>query len=57
MGFGKHSWVVFAVVGLAWVFSSGTQAQQPKSGGTLRIAWEADITGLDPHMSAGIQAQ
>ena len=32
-------------------------AQQPKSGGTLQVAWESDITGLDPHLSPGIQAQ
>jgi peptide/nickel transport system substrate-binding protein len=31
-------------------------AQQPKPGGTLRVAWEADVTGLDPHLSTGIQA-
>ncbi len=31
-------------------------AQQPKPGGTLRVAWEADVTGLDPHVSPGIQA-
>jgi peptide/nickel transport system substrate-binding protein len=31
-------------------------AQQPKPGGTLRVAWEADVTGLDPHLSPGIQA-
>ena len=31
-------------------------AQQPRPGGTLRVAWEADVTGLDPHLSAGIQA-
>jgi ABC-type transport system substrate-binding protein len=31
-------------------------AQQPKSGGTLRVAWEADITGMDPHLSPGIQS-
>jgi len=30
-------------------------AQQPKSGGTLRIAWEQDVTGFDPHWSAGLQ--
>jgi hypothetical protein len=23
-------------------------AQQPRPGGTLRVAWEADISGLDP---------
>src|SRR4029453_6982360 len=29
---------------------------EPKSGGTLRVAWEADATGLDPGFSRGIQA-
>jgi len=32
-------------------------AQQPKPGGSLKVAWEADITGLDPHTSSGLQAQ
>jgi ABC-type transport system substrate-binding protein len=31
-------------------------AQRPMSGGTLQVAWEADVTGLDPHVSAGLQA-
>jgi ABC-type transport system substrate-binding protein len=31
-------------------------AQQSKPGGTLRVAYEADITGLDPHLSFGLQA-
>jgi peptide/nickel transport system substrate-binding protein len=30
--------------------------QQPKPGGTLQVAWEADVTGLDPHLSPGLQA-
>jgi ABC-type transport system substrate-binding protein len=30
-------------------------AQQPRYGGTLRIAWEQDVTGFDPHWSAGLQ--
>ena len=25
--------------------------QQPKPGGTLRVAWDADISGLDPPIS------
>ncbi len=41
--------VVLALVGYA-------VAQQSKPGGTLRLAWEADVTGLDPHLSNGIQA-
>jgi peptide/nickel transport system substrate-binding protein len=32
-------------------------AQQPKPGGTLRVAWEADVPGLDPHLSFGMQAR
>ena len=32
-------------------------AQQPKSGGILRVAWEADVTGFDPHTSPGVQSQ
>jgi ABC-type transport system substrate-binding protein len=31
--------------------------QQPEPGGTLRVAWEADISGLDPHLSFGMQAR
>jgi peptide/nickel transport system substrate-binding protein len=31
-------------------------AQQPKPGGTLRVAYEADVSGLDPRLSPGIQA-
>ncbi len=31
-------------------------AQQPKPGGTLRVAYESDVAGLDPHLSPGIQA-
>jgi peptide/nickel transport system substrate-binding protein len=31
-------------------------AEQPRSGGTLRVAYEADVAGLDPHLSPGIQA-
>jgi peptide/nickel transport system substrate-binding protein len=41
--------VVLGLMGLA-------TAQQPTPGGTLRVAWEADLSGLDPHLSPGIQA-
>jgi ABC-type transport system substrate-binding protein len=33
-----------------------TIAAEPRRGGTLRIAYEADITGMDPHTALGIQA-
>lgn len=42
--------VVIGVVGLV-------TAEQPRPGGTLRVAWEADISGLDPHLSFGMQAR
>jgi ABC-type transport system substrate-binding protein len=41
--------IMLGILGLA-------PAQQPKSGGTLRVAWEADITGLDPYLSPGVQS-
>jgi len=45
-----------AVIACLLVTSLAVGAQQPKSGGTLRVAWEADITGLDPYISPGIQS-
>jgi ABC-type transport system substrate-binding protein len=56
-GVSKRGWMLYAVVTVALLLPGWAAAQQPKAGGTLRIAWEADITGLDPHMSAGLQAQ
>jgi hypothetical protein len=41
--------LLFAILGSAI-------AGEPHRGGTLRIAYEADITGMDPHTSLGIQA-
>ena len=40
--------IVPGLVGLA-------AAQPPRPGGTLRVAWEQDVTGFDPHWSAGLQ--
>jgi ABC-type transport system substrate-binding protein len=42
---------------LCLILANIALAQQPKSGGTLRIAFESDITGMDPHTSLGVQAQ
>jgi peptide/nickel transport system substrate-binding protein len=50
----QWSTLIGAVVVLAFVAAAG--AQHPKPGGTLRVAWEADVPGLDPHLSPGIQA-
>jgi peptide/nickel transport system substrate-binding protein len=44
------------LVGCLLLMPSMSWAQQPKSGGTLQVAWEDDITGIDPHISPGLQA-
>src|SRR3989454_10431798 len=49
-------WSMLIGLLVALVFGGLALAQQPKPGGTLRVAWEADVTGLDPHLSPGIQA-
>jgi peptide/nickel transport system substrate-binding protein len=48
--------LMMAVAGMLLLIPLAVWAQQPKSGGTLQVAWESDVTGLDPHLSAGIQA-
>ena len=45
-----------AVAGLLLLIPLAAWAQQSKSGGTLQVAWESDVTGLDPHLSPGLQA-
>ena len=49
--------VLCFMVGLLCALPGFVWGQQPRYGGTLRVAWEADITGLDPHTSSGLQAQ
>jgi ABC-type transport system substrate-binding protein len=41
--------VVLSLIGFA-------AAQQLKPGGTLRVAYESNVSGLDPHVSFGVQA-
>ena len=42
------------VIGLLLFAALGSAiADQPRRGGTLRIAYEADITGMDPPYLAG----
>src|ERR671915_163205 len=48
--------LMMAMVGCLLHTPAGVWAQQPKPGGTLRVAWEAEVTGLDPHLSTGVQA-
>jgi ABC-type transport system substrate-binding protein len=47
---------MIAIVACLLLSPSLGWAQQPKPGGTLRVAYEAEISGLDPHVSPGIQA-
>lgn len=47
--------VVILVVMLCIALSS-VYAEQPKTGGILRIAYAQDMTGMDPHTSLGIPA-
>ena len=42
---------------LLLVFTSLAMVQQPKPGGTLRIGFESDVPGMDPHTSLGVQVQ
>ena len=45
-------WAVVLVLGTPiWLWAQQS-APAPKPGGTLKVAWEADITGLDPHTSS-----
>ena len=39
------------------VFGGVAVCQQAKSGGTLKIAFESDVPGMDPHTSLGVQVQ
>jgi peptide/nickel transport system substrate-binding protein len=40
--------MILCTFGLLCAALGGVWAEQPKSGGTLRVAFEADVTGLDP---------
>jgi peptide/nickel transport system substrate-binding protein len=42
------AWLILAVLGVVWAGLGGVGAEQPKYGGILRVAFEADVTGLDP---------
>ena len=48
---------MIVIVGCLLLAQPAAWAQQPKYSGTLRMAWEADVTGFDPHTSGGIQSQ
>jgi peptide/nickel transport system substrate-binding protein len=49
-------WLFALVVVSLLLVQPPAWGQQPKPGGTLRVAWEADATGFDPGFSRGLQA-
>lgn len=51
-----HRGVLLCLVGFLLLAPLTAWAQQPKSGGTLQVAWEADVAGFDPRLSPGAQA-
>jgi peptide/nickel transport system substrate-binding protein len=55
-GHRQHSWWFYLTVVCLLLGQSIAWGQQPKPGGTLRVAWEADATGFDPGFSRGLQA-
>jgi ABC-type transport system substrate-binding protein len=55
-GHRRSTGMMVTLLGILLLMPIWGLAQQPKSGGTLRVAWEADLTGIDPHVSAGLQA-
>jgi ABC-type transport system substrate-binding protein len=49
-------WSLHTALLLVFFVSGLAATQAPKPGGTLPVAWEADLTGLDPYLSPGVQA-
>jgi peptide/nickel transport system substrate-binding protein len=52
----QSSWLFLLTVVCLLMMQPIAWGQEPKPGGTLRVAWEADATGFDPGFSRGIQA-
>ncbi len=50
-------WSMLLTLATVLVLMGSAEAQQPKAGGTLRVAWEQDVTGFDPHWTPGVQVQ
>jgi ABC-type transport system substrate-binding protein len=49
-------WTLYIALLLVLSVSGLAAAQAPTPGGTLKVAWEADVTGFDPYLSPGVQA-
>jgi ABC-type transport system substrate-binding protein len=49
------AWVMLSALAIVLGLSAFADGQQPRPGGTLRVAWEQDVTGFDPHWTSGLQ--
>ena len=49
------AWALLLALPVVLAIVAAADAQQAKSGGTLRVAWEQDVTGFDPHWTSGLQ--
>jgi ABC-type transport system substrate-binding protein len=50
-------WAVLVGLLVILEFNGMASAVEPKQGGTLKIAFESDVPGMDPHTSLGVQVQ
>src|SRR5262245_27049416 len=56
IGYRHHAEFLLFLMAILLLMPFTAWAQQPKSGGTFRVAWEADASGMDPRLSAGAQS-
>jgi ABC-type transport system substrate-binding protein len=49
------AWVMLSALPIVLGLITLADGQQPRLGGTLRVAWEQDVTGFDPHWTSGLQ--
>jgi ABC-type transport system substrate-binding protein len=49
------AWGLLLALPVMLAIVAAVDAQQGKPGGTLRVAWEQDVTGFDPHWTSGLQ--
>ncbi|HEX2277116.1 MAG TPA: ABC transporter substrate-binding protein, partial [Candidatus Tectomicrobia bacterium] len=48
---------IFICLVMVLAFTGTALCQQPKAGGSLKVAFESDVPGMDPHISLGVQVQ
>jgi peptide/nickel transport system substrate-binding protein len=55
-GYRYRAGFLIAIVSSLLLVHVAAWAQEPRPGGTLRVAWESDVGGFDPRLSPGAQA-